>query len=520
MFNSYGYSFEEQEVRLLQRAKEKGFEVVGVYRDGGISGKNVTDRPEMKRLIQDIKTKRIDVLMAWKMSRTFRKLKDLLDVFDIMKDNGCIFYFEKDGEIDPNSSSGKLHAQVLGMVAEIERDGIAENVAMGMEARAKAGEFNGGTPPLGYALENSRLVIIPEEAQIVRKVFDMYNSGSGYKHIAQVLNNGGYRTKQGRLFSVGTIQGIISNETYAGWIIWGKVRNWNEKRRKGTNPNPIRAKGKHEPIISQETFDTAKKVRLERGGKAKRKHNDLNILTSILRCPECGSGMVLSRSVGGGKPVAYYSCGRWKNKGNCGCHSNSIKLETANNKVLGEISRLINDEVLVRRITREINNKTSDLLEGAMYDQENTELLLKRTETEVQKLQKRFLESDDIEPDFYKRRMKELTEHMEVYKKNLYSAREQISKNTKCSYSLEQVKTILKLIKPILEKSKVEEVRTLMHLMIEEITIDRKTRSVDTISIKFNRQLTEYLCLQEGASKEASFFSALKEEELAFVIRL
>ena len=188
--------------------------------------------------------------------------------------------------------------------------------------------------------------------------------------------------------------------------------------------------------------------------------------------------------------------------------------------MLGEISCLINDEVLVRRITREINNKTSDLLEDAMYDQENTELLLKRTETEVQKLQKRFLESDDIEPDFYKRRMKELTEHMEVYKKNLYSAREEISKNTKCSYSLEQVKTILKLIKPILEKSKVEEVRTLMHLMIEEITIDRKTRSVDTISIKFNRQLTEYLCLQESASKEASFFSALKEEELAFVIRL
>ena len=56
--------------------------------------------------------------------------------------------------------------------------------------------------------------------------------------------------------------------------------------------------------------------------------------------------------------------------------------------MLGEISCLINDEVLVRRITREINNKTSDLLEDAMYDQENTELLLKRTETEVQKLQK------------------------------------------------------------------------------------------------------------------------------------
>lgn len=120
-------------------------------------------------------------------------------------------------------------------------------------------------------------------------------------------------------------------------------------------------------------------IYIKKGGKAKRKHNDLNILTGILRCPECGSGMVLSRSVGSVKSATYYSCGRWKNKGSCGCHSNSIKLETANNKVLEEISHLINDEVLVRRITREMNSKTSNLLEGAEYDQKNTELLLKRT---------------------------------------------------------------------------------------------------------------------------------------------
>ena len=120
------------------------------------------------------------------------------------------------------------------------------------------------------------------------------------------------------------------------------------------------------------------------------------------------------------------------------------------------------------------------------------------------------MDSDDIDTDFYKRRMRELTEHKEIYEKNLYSAREQISKNTKCSYSLDQIKTILKLIKPILEKSKVEEVRTIMHLMIEEITIDRKTRSVDTISIKFNRQLTEYLCLQEGASERGILFFCFK----------
>ena len=69
---------------------------------------------------------------------------------------------------------------------------------------------------------------------------------------------------------------------------------------------------------------------------------------------------------------------------------------------------------------------------------------------------------------------------------------------------------ILKLIKPILEKSKVEEVRTLMHLMIEEITIDRKTRLVDTISIKFNRQLTEYLGLQKGALERSILFFCIK----------
>ena len=526
-----GYSYEEQKEILIKRAEHEGYDIYQIYADAGISAKNVKDRPEMQRLIKDIEKKNIDIVLAWNLKRTFRNLKDLLEVFEAMRINDCYFHFEKDGIVDPNTSSGKIHAQILGMVAEIERDGISEAVSMGMEARAKQGLYNGGTPPYGYKLVRdgtqkrnaSKLEIDQTEAAVVREIFEMYLDGSGYKHILQVINKEGHRTKKGKLFSTGTIKGILTNEVYAGWIVWGKVKDWSEKRRKGTNPNPVRVRGVHEPIVSQEMFDEAKKIRLSRGGRPERVHDDLNILTGILRCPECGSGMVLSRTLNkDGKSKAYYSCGLWKNKGACGCHSNNVSLEAVNDKVLQEVSKLVNDEVVTRRIIRSINRATSNEAEGIQYDIESNKRALHRTQSDIKNLQERFESSDDIEPDQYKRRMRELRQHEEIYKKRISECNHAASNIPTNTYTPEQIRDILSRIKPILEKSDVVELRALMHLMIDRIEIDPKTRSVDTIKIKFNKELTDYLCIgEEGASKEASSFLLQKNiDEIMFELKV
>ncbi|TWI59647.1 recombinase family protein [Halalkalibacter nanhaiisediminis] len=156
---------------------------------------------------------------------------------------------------------GKMQFRMLAVIAEFERDNIAQNVEMGMLARAKEGCWNGGQV-LGYDVvsapgENrkrklSTLVINPTEAQTVRKIFDLYVEGNGYKSIANKLNNEGHRTKKNKAFSIDGVRTILCNPLYAGFIRYNVRRDWNEKRRNNINPHPVIEKGQHEAIISNE----------------------------------------------------------------------------------------------------------------------------------------------------------------------------------------------------------------------------------------------------------------------------
>ena len=112
--------------------------------------------------------------------------------------------------------------------------------------------------------------------------------------------------------------------------------------------------------------------------------------------------------------------------------------------------------------------------------------------------------------------------HEEIYKKRISECNHAACNIPANTYTPEQIRDILSRIKPILEKSDVVELRALMHLMIDRIEIDPKTRSVDTIKIKFNKELTEYLCIgEEGASKEASSFLLQKNiDEIMFELKV
>lgn len=170
----------------------------------------------------------------------------------------------------------------------------------------------------------------------------------------------------------------------------------------------------------------------------------------------------------------------------------------------------------------QITNLTSNETEGIRYDIESNKRALHRTQSDIKNLQERFESSDDIEPDQYKRRMRELRQHEEIYKKRISECNHAASNIPANTYTPEQIRDILSRIKPILEKSDVVELRALMHLMIDRIEIDPKTRSVDTIKIKFNKELTEYLCIgEEGASREASSFLLQKNiDEIMFELKV
>ncbi|MGM2834362.1 recombinase family protein, partial [Bacillus cereus group sp. Bce025] len=213
--------------------------------------------------------------------------------------------------------------------------------------------------------KRSKLIINEEEAFIVRKVFGLYVQGNGYKSIANRLNKGGYKTKKNKAFSINGIKTILCNPLYAGFIRYNVRRDWSEKRRNNINPNPVIVKGQHEPIISDDIWEQTKSIMKSRTGKPNRIHSGEFPLTGILRCPVCGSGMVLGRTTnrnkdGSKRVLEYYVCGAWKNKGTAVCNSNGVRTQYADEYVLQKIADLASNEVLVKQIVDRINQKNED----------------------------------------------------------------------------------------------------------------------------------------------------------------
>ena len=154
---------------------------------------------------------------------------------------------------------------MMALIGEFERGTIAQNVKMGMCAKAKSGEWCGGRV-LGYDLvpvENqegtkrrkTKLTINEIEARSVRLIFNEYSNGKGYKAITNQLNKLGYKTKKGNDFSVGSIREILTNPVYIGKVRYNVRQNWSEKRRRNINANPIITDGIHEPIIDEGLWD-------------------------------------------------------------------------------------------------------------------------------------------------------------------------------------------------------------------------------------------------------------------------
>lgn len=226
-----GYSLDAQKDRLVKFAEFQGMEIVREYCDAGKSGKSITGRPEFQKMLQDVADGRDEVsyILVFKLSRFGRNAADVLNSLQYIQDYGVNLICVEDG-IDSSKDSGKLTITVLSAVAEIERENILVQTMEGRRQKAREGKWNGGQAPFGYLLDskNSTLIVNPEEAEIVRIIFDKFvHTDMGADSISNYLNQHGYSKKKLRdqevsHFSRSTIIKILDNPVYAGKIAYGK----------------------------------------------------------------------------------------------------------------------------------------------------------------------------------------------------------------------------------------------------------------------------------------------------------
>lgn len=325
-----GYSLEAQRDRLTKFAEFQGMEVVREYCDAGKSGKNITGRPEFTQMLQDVANERdaVNYILVFKLSRFGRNAADVLNSLQYIQDFGVNLICVEDG-IDSSKDSGKLTITVLSAVAEIERENILVQTMEGRRQKAREGKWNGGQAPFGYSLdkENSTLVINPEEADIVRIIFDKFvNTDMGADSICDYLNQRGYEKRKTRrhelnYFSRGLIIKILDNPVYIGKIAYGKsttekVKGTRDQYRRVKTDDYLLADGCHDAIIDNKTWEMAKRKRKETGVKWNKTHSleHEHILSGIIKCPICGTGMAgtvrrrKNKKTGEYKDDFYYRC--------------------------------------------------------------------------------------------------------------------------------------------------------------------------------------------------------------------
>ncbi|MFT4414520.1 recombinase family protein [Fredinandcohnia humi] len=320
-------SIEKQTEEIIKYCEVNDIELVQVYEDYLKSGASFKDRDGFKEMYNRVlkEEENIDYIIVHKQDRLAR---DTLDTLFVMKrlnslNKHLISIADNISTEDPRN---KLIVQILAVFAELERELISFRTTNGMERKAEEGCFLGGKIT-GYKSENKELILIPEEAKIVKYIFEKYAVEKwGYKKIAARLNAQGIKTKNGKEWTVNSVKTILENEAYIGNSKWrGKIK-----------------RGKHTPIIGEELWGQKEQVMQIRSCIPEKIHPGSYPLSGLLKCPQCGGPMVQGNS---NQQYKYYQCNKNKNSGSSVCLSNLVKKEYAEVFVLNNFLHHLKDKV-------------------------------------------------------------------------------------------------------------------------------------------------------------------------------
>ncbi len=266
------------------------YELVDIYADEGLTGTELEKREDLSRLLKDCKNGKVDRIIVKSISRFARNTEELLEMIRALKDIGVSVYFEEQG-IDTTKINAEMIVTFPGMVAQQESMTISGNLRWGIQKRMKAGEFICSNPAYGYALVNGKMEINENEAQVVRRIFELYLQGYGTGSIANVLNEEKVPKRNGKVWRMTGIQYILKNEKYIGDALLQKKYTtdtlpYRQKENKGERTQYY-VENYNSPIISKEDFQRVQKLLNSKEGQK----NPMQIkpLSRIMRCPICGA---------------------------------------------------------------------------------------------------------------------------------------------------------------------------------------------------------------------------------------
>lgn len=382
-FTEEGESIENQINMCMDYAKRfLHIENCDVYEDEGFSGGNI-DRPQFQKLIKDIKQKKYTHLICYRLDRISRNVADFTNTLKILDKYSCSFVSIKE-QFDTSSAMGRAMMNISATFAQLERETIAERIKDNLRELSKTGRWLGGPAPLGFKsveVENADLQgksrkkhilqVDKEEIYIVKLIFKLFMQHKSYQRVSRELEKLNISSRKGRLFSRELVKQAITNPVYSvadkklfDYLRENDVELYKEdkangkfgampyNRRKDNGSfskmsDWIVSVGEHQGIISSIEWIECQKIKDEIGKKASNRQGTSNIalLSGLVVCAKCGSGMASKQNKSGKYNYRYYSC-NLKNKSADKCSNTSLNAYDAETSVVKYLKNIDSKKII------------------------------------------------------------------------------------------------------------------------------------------------------------------------------
>ena len=288
-----GFSLGEQEEKLKALCTYKGYKIHEVYKDAGVSAKDMEHRPEFQRMLKDMKAKKINAIVAYKLDRVTRSVRDLEELITELEANKCYLICDRD-DVNTSTANGRFFVRMLTVLSQLEIEIVSERTKFGLIGAIKEGHAPGVTP-LGYKRENKKLVIDPATSWVIEKVFELYGSGKSFQGVANYMNE---NQILGRTNWKDThVEKIIDNKIYKG--------DYEQYKRSKDRESKIWV-DVVPPIIPRYVWDDCQNQKYKNQRTYTR--DRIYVFFQKLVCPKCGRLMKCKGSGSRDSRYTYYNC--------------------------------------------------------------------------------------------------------------------------------------------------------------------------------------------------------------------
>ncbi len=295
-----GFSLGEQKEKLEALCKYKGYEVYKVYKDAGISAKDITHRPQFQQMLEDMKAGKINYIVAYKLDRVTRSVKDLETLISTLEQYHCYLICDRD-DVNTSTANGRFFVRMLTVLSQLEIEIVSERTKFGLGGAIKAGHIPGPCP-FGYYRDTDKTIKIDISTKdIVIRIYQLYLEGKSYQQIANILNDENVPSPVKSKWGDSTIEKIINNRIYMGDF---------ERYKKDKDRESEIYMNVVPPIISRAMWEDTQNQK----GKNQRSYSRhrVYIFFQKLICPMCGKIMTGKGAGGKKSKYMYYTCEKCK----------------------------------------------------------------------------------------------------------------------------------------------------------------------------------------------------------------